>query len=135
MCVSNEKMNFRMVNSNKQFLFISFLRVYLGFRVCARHSISTLADWACQVEAISSASERAWRHGDWGLVSATLVLLPTRAARAAPALNQLRLLGFSFLNSFSSFLCLTNRNSAALCAVVGSRFQAQSSRPLLRLVG
>ena len=25
---------------------------------------------------------------------------PTRAARAAPALNQLRLLGFSFLNSF-----------------------------------
>ena len=26
-CVSTEKMSFRMVNSNKQFLFISFLRV------------------------------------------------------------------------------------------------------------
>ena len=47
-----------------------------------------------------SASECAWRHGDWGLVSAASVFFPTRAARAAPALNQLRLLGFSFLNSF-----------------------------------
>ena len=107
----------------------------LGFRVCARHSISTLAGWACQVEAISSASERAWRHGDWGLVSATSALLPTRAARAAPTLNQLRLLGFSFLNSFFFFLCLANRSSAAMCAVVVSRFLAQPSRPLLRLVG
>ena len=106
-----------------------------GFSLCAGHSISILAGWACQVEAISSASERAWRHGDWGLVSATSVLLPTRAARAAPTLNQLRLLGFSFLNSFPSFLCLTNRSSAALCAVAGSRFLAQPSRPLLRLVG
>ena len=50
-----------------------------------------------------SASECAWRHGDWGLVSAASVFFPTRAARAAPALNQLRLLGFSFLNFFFLF--------------------------------
>ena len=44
---------------------------------------------------------------------------PTRAARAAPALNQLRLLGFSFLNSFS-FWVVTRRDSAAVLAVVST---------------
>ena len=66
-----------------------------------------------------SASECAWRHGDWGLVSAASVFFPTRAARAAPALNQLRHLGFSFLNFFS-FWVVTRRNCAAMFAVAST---------------
>ena len=45
--------------------------------------------------------DRSWAFRAWGLVSAVIFLFPPAPLSAAPTLYQLRLLGFSFLNSFS----------------------------------